>query len=233
MTPLTKQSTLVVFILCIFVIVGTCVGTKFLPPESKEIAAALLGTAGTIFAGWIAWAAVQRQITDSRRPESQARDAVKAELANVLADINYVWEILDHTLPKKIDKEKQNSLRAHAITALPILQHSIHIEDLRQIGASLGVIDKLRYRDVVRQLESILKEINHSSDIDHGEHHENDFWKLMGIRTQFSHFERYLRAFDEDLAKRFDSRTKSKIDHRSQAEMLAPLLKEIKKLAQS
>lgn len=39
-----------------------------------------------------------------------------------------------------------------------------------------------------------------------------------------SHFERYLRTFDAEMAKRFDEFTKSQVDHRDLAEHIDPLI---------
>jgi len=217
----------VLAVLTTFVAGGAWTAKSILGSDSTVIVAALIGASGTIFAGWMAWAAVQRQISNSERNELQAREAVRSEMANLLSDINYVWQILDVAIPNRADKQKLKSLRAHATVALPILKHSIRMKDLEVAGPTLGVLDRLRYRDVVRQCGMILKEIEKDSD----DLEDGQYWRLLGIRTQFSHFDRYLKAFDKEAAARFEDRVKSKIDHRSQAEQLAPLLDEIKNLA--
>lgn len=49
-----------------------------------DFAGALIGAAGTIFAGWLAWAAVQWQASHTERMAAQSRDEAVATIRNEL-----------------------------------------------------------------------------------------------------------------------------------------------------
>lgn len=65
----------------------------------QDLSGGLIGAAGTIFAGWLAWLAVQSQLAHDREIATQiqreAKDVAISELRDILGVLNQMWRALD------------------------------------------------------------------------------------------------------------------------------------------
>ena len=95
--------TLVVLtVLAIAVVGGVCGILRWAPVESRPFVGALVGAAGTIFAAWIAWIAMQQNIASQRqlaeRKEAETLDVVRLRLQGPLGMLNGFWRAIDEAL---------------------------------------------------------------------------------------------------------------------------------------
>jgi hypothetical protein len=92
---------------------------------------------------------------------------------------------------------------------------------MRLLGSDLGPIKRRELIDVLLGMRFVRDQIKVKDD---GDNRVVTHFYLLNLRTMLSHFERYLQAFDPEMARRFDSFTKSVIDHRALAEHIDPLI---------
>src|SRR5438105_5063897 len=64
----------------------------------EGLAGGLIGGAGALFAAWVAWQAVMRQINAEAE---QAYDAVRVELEPVVDMLNLYWRVVDASIENK------------------------------------------------------------------------------------------------------------------------------------
>src|ERR1700722_4097915 len=82
--------------------------------EFRDLAGGLIGAAGTIFAGWLAWSAVRAQIQNKRElmnaNEREVMSALRLEMNEFLTTVNQSWRALDILLDdEKLESKTINS----------------------------------------------------------------------------------------------------------------------------
>jgi len=185
----------------------------------ENLAGGLIGGAGALFAAWLAWQAVMRQIN---APADQAYEALQVELEPVVDILNQYWRVVDASI-------KNRDWRDNGFGLL----QSLHprVGQLRQaITADLANrLDPVRHRQFKKLMES-LSWIEQRMDRTHP--NNEPLW-FENVRTMLSHFNVFLRAFDPVAAKKFRWRKKSRVDHRSMAQHSETSLKISSELGRS
>jgi hypothetical protein len=175
----------------------------------EGLAGGLIGSAGALFAAWIAWHAVMRQINAE---SDQAYEALREEVERVADTLNSYWRIVDASIRNK-------QWRRNGIVLLRTLHppvQDLHREISLNLAKRLDPMRRRHFRDVIRSLNWIAEHVAKSPD-------DDPLW-LENLRTMLSHFNKYLRTFDSAAARRFRWRKKSRLDHRPMAEHLEPLV---------
>lgn len=188
----------------------------------ESLAGGLIAVGGALFAGWLAWTAVQDQIRAdkelSTRREEATYQVIRSELRELLDLIALIWRTVDHTLAHQDDGELHHN-GAHLVrTLFPNRRALSDLDSAVEISKDLDPKRKRLFVDVMIGLRALFNYVEYEPVLD------DRNW-LLTIRIQFSHLERYLRAFDPGNNV-FAARTKVAIDPRSTAEHLVPLVAE-------
>ena len=191
----------------------------------ENLAAGLIATAGALFAGWLAYSAVQEQIRLSRSVDLAALEAVRLQVRELFELLNQAWRAIDSALMPGLGAKRKKSKFVRALVVLGTLPQSTVIDtiDFKQ----LNPIDQFRFGSVLAALRwfyRALEELNKS--IEESEREDIKRIKLATLRTHLSHLEKFLQAFDPSLAAIFKGRTLAKVDHRSMAEHIRPFVDE-------
>ena len=176
----------------------------------------------TIVAGAIAWIAAQRTIEASQtlaeRRERNTCTVIQHELKPGVEMFVRYWRIIQKAL------RSNNTTKANGVALIrSITDHGIsddRLDEMRKLGSNLNLINRRDLLEVLQGLRLVREQLK-AEVTDHNR--ANNCWSLS-LRTMLSHFERHLREFDSEMAKRFDEFTKSQIDHRDLAEHIDPLI---------
>jgi hypothetical protein len=185
----------------------------------EEFAGALIGAAGTIFAGAIAWMAVRRQIENDRQlanaKDQATYEVICLELRPYVDLYVQVWRVLEYAIPGNAERQHNGLalIKAFAIN-IGVEKCATKVEELA------NELDPVRRRNLIevvhmfKMVDQMLKR-----DAEGGE----QYW-LKNLRTMLSHFDRQLSKFDSVAAHMFDPFTKSQLDYRSGAEHIKTLV---------
>jgi hypothetical protein len=175
----------------------------------ESLAGAMIGAAGTVFAGWIAWRAAIRTIEHQRRPSQQALTIILEFLRPILAMMVQVWRIAQH-------KPETDDIRMNGILLIrTIIPNEDAINNLnRNIGQYAAFIDPSRTQAlsaVLRTLEGIV------SRVPYPQAEYSQLW-LYEIQSRLTLLARYVEALDLESAKIFEGLVRTKFDDQLEAE---------------
>ena len=161
----------------------------------EGLAGGLIGGAGALFAAWMAWQAVMRQINAEA---DQAYDAVRVELEPVVDMLNLYWRVVDASI-------KHKEWRSNGDAVL----RSLHPRPGELHGAiTPGLADRLdptRRRQLRKLMDSLLWL---AQRMDREDRRDDPLW-FENLRTLLSHFYVFLRKFDPVAAKKLRRRKKT------------------------
>lgn len=183
-------------------------------------AGALIGAAGTIIAGIIAWRAAQRTIDSDRKLDARREQAVyeviQIELRPFVDLYVLVWRIVVRAMAGDAEVRRNGIGLAKTIAGGLAVDRTA--ADILELAKGLDPLRQRRLFDVIQGWQMLDKFFARPEPYD-------NFW-LLGLQTMLSHFERYLSHFDPEAAHKFDGFAKAPVDHRSTAEHLLPLVVE-------
>ncbi|MGE3145754.1 MAG: hypothetical protein AB7K35_09225 [Pseudorhodoplanes sp.] len=190
----------------------------------ETLAGSLIAFAGALFAGWLAWTAVQHQITAERelavRQENATYDVVRSELREMLDLIALIWRVVDHALT---DQTNEQLLRNGVSLVRALYPGIIALKDLsgaEEVSKQLDPRRQQEFVDVMIGLRALFNHFEYERELE-------DRWWLLTMRIQLSHLNHYLQAFDPMNAQAiFGGRTLVPVDHRGTAAHLAPLVEQ-------
>jgi hypothetical protein len=180
----------------------------------ENLAGGLIGGAGALFAAWLAWQAIMRQINAQA---DQAYEALQVELEPVVDTLNLYWRVVDASIKNSKWRENGSALLRSMHPSPSRLSEAIS-EDLA------NRLDPVRHRQFKKLMES-LSWIAQRMDRTHT---SEPLW-FENVRTMLSHFNVFLREFDPVAAKKFRRRKKSRVDHRSMAQYSETLIKKFER----
>jgi hypothetical protein len=155
----------------------------------EGLAGGLIGAAGALFAAWLAWQAIMRQINAQA---DQAYEALQVELEPVVDMLNQYWRIVDASIKNK--KWGDNGFAV--LQSLHPRPSDLH----RAVNEDLATrLDPVRHRQFKKLMESLLW-IAERMDRTHP---NNDRLWFENVRTMLSHFNAFLCEFDPVAAKKF------------------------------
>jgi hypothetical protein len=174
----------------------------------EDLAGALIGGASALFAAWIAWHAVMRQINVET---DQAYDALRVELGPIIDMLDLYWRVVDSSI-------KNQQWRPNGVALLRAL-HPRPYDLVRSITPALAEgLDPARrrqFRDLTQRLSAL-------AEIMHGRADE-PLW-FENVRTMLTHVHVSLRKFDRAATKKFRWRKKTRVDNRSMTQLQDPLV---------
>lgn len=225
---------------CALVLAGSTIGC-FLRTY-KELAAGLLGAAGAIFAAWIAWLAVQRQIQKEEMLATahsrETFDAIKTVLTDeILPALHTIWKALDLARPTSEDNPKpqvpdQQGLRATIYLMLRELPPPEYVRSLERLSRDIGPLQRLNLSPVLETIRWFYSEAKlNPEDRLRGNHSPSANQTYLAIQSHFlmlrtilSRLVTALTAFDPSMARIFDNRAKTDGEVFSLAEHLDHIL---------
>jgi hypothetical protein len=155
----------------------------------EGLAGGLIGAAGALFAAWLAWQAIMRQINAQA---DQAYESLQVELEPVVDMLNQYWRIVDASIKNK--KWGDNGFAV--LQSLHPRPSDLH----RAVNEDLATrLDPVRHRQFKKLMESLLW-IAERMDRTHP---NNDRLWFENVRTMLSHFNAFLCEFDPVAAKKF------------------------------
>jgi hypothetical protein len=121
----------------------------------ENLAGGLIGAAGTLFAGWLAWTAVQTQMSDAREraqaDRSEVEELLSFDVDNIAEALGAIWKVLD-----AIDDEQTletNETRLLAVkTGLSFVTENSWIETAKSKIEVLGWNRRRLYSGLLNSL---------------------------------------------------------------------------------
>ena len=228
-----KHLLMLLFAIYIFAIILVVVGagSVFITTALKSgVNEAWLGFAGSIVGGLItagagaaAWFAAQRTINAARavaqRREVDTYRVVQSELSPKVEMFVRYWRVIQRASKGRVEIKKTGETLIRSIGEYDVTDS--WLDEMRRLGSDLSPIKRRELIDVLLGMQWVRDKVK----VETGDENTAAHFYLLNLRTMLSHFERYLRAFDPDMARRFDGFTKSKIDHRPLSEHIDPLIK--------
>jgi hypothetical protein len=182
----------------------------------------IIGGLITAGAGAAAWIAAQRTINVTRAVAERREDAtyrvIQHELSPKVEMFVRYWRVIQRASKGGPEIKRNGEVLIRSIFEDGTSEN--WFDEMRRLGSDLGPIKRRELIDVLLGMRLVRDQIKIKND---GENRATHFY-LLNLRTMLSHFDRYLRAFDPEMARRFDSFTKSAIDDRALAEHIDPLI---------
>jgi hypothetical protein len=177
----------------------------------ENLAGGLIGGAGALFAAWLAWQAIMRQISAQA---DQAYEALQVEFEPVIDMLNQYWRVVDASIKNKNWRENGFAV-LQSLHPRPSDLHQAVNED---IATRLDPVRHRQFKKLMESLSWIAQRMDQT-------HPNNDPLWFENVRTMLSHFNAFLREFDPVAAKKFRRRKKSRLDRRSMAQHSETLIK--------
>lgn len=190
----------------------------------KELASGLLGATGAIFAAWIAWLAVQRQIlSEELRATAKEREALAVLRAILTKDylqvLDQIWRAMDLTDEKIGDEEKIKRRESVALQTLNARPLSENLNTLEQLASAIGTDLRIKFNPVLDGLRLLQKQVKTGP--------QDTNWMasyFFQLRFILSRLATCLHEFDPALARIFDNRRKIDPDIPPEAEALKAMI---------
>jgi hypothetical protein len=184
----------------------------------ESLAAGLLAAGGALFAAWIAWVAVQRQIDAgrdlARAGEREAYDVLLDDLGEFLDIINGIWRGIDW-----MEEEKQNLLIkqrriGYARANFYLLPPASRIAQLAELGKGIGPRRErllLPVLNGLRNIDTFRARLDEPAVVgrDKLEWEEE---KLKIMRIHFSYLAHLVMELDSAAAVRFKGRVREAVE---------------------
>lgn len=172
----------------------------------QDLAAGLIGGAGALFAAWLAFDAVQEQISEERerrrRQQAEAKEVAAVCIAPPIHAAAAALAEIDRARKARGQAEAEADQRVDVATKY--VQSALESFTVREIGRDLGLDDRLIYLAIIGTLTTFVNiRTQPSPALNRIQSLQNQRNALMNIHT-------YLRGFDTELAKVYarDSKTK-------------------------
>jgi hypothetical protein len=169
----------------------------------ENLAGGLIGGAGALFAAWLAWQAIMRQISAEA---DQAYEALQVEFEPVIDMLNQYWRVVDASI-KNRDWRESGAALLRALHPSPTRLHQSISTD---IATRLDPVRHRQFRKLMESLSWIADRMDRTNP-------NEPLW-FENLRTMLSHFDVFLRKFDPAAAKKFRWRKRTRVDHRSMAQ---------------
>jgi hypothetical protein len=193
----------------------------------EGLAGGLIAVAGAIFAAWLAWVAVQAQISATeqlaRRREDSSYQVIRSEMSGLIGLLVQVWRVVDRALSESNHEVERNGIaliKAMWPGAKALLEQLAGVET---ISADLDPEQRAEFSEAMAYLKSLFRFVD--EELRNKSARENRA-SLDSLRAYLSHFERALMTFDPVAAAKFDARQKLPIDTRSTGEQLESMIQE-------
>ncbi len=181
----------------------------------EGLAGGLIAASGALYAAWLAWRAIMIQIDADRKlttlTEDSTYEALRAELTPIVDMLLLYWRVVDAATKKRAWRQNGIALLRSLHPTPDNMRYSID----RELAKDLDPIRRRRFVDLMQSLDWLARQFERSDD---------DPLFLENVRTMLSHFDVYWRAFAPTADDIFSERTKSRVDHRSMAAHLEPLV---------
>ncbi len=184
----------------------------------------IIGGLITASAGAAAWFAAQRTINAARavaeRRENATYTVIQRELSPKIEMFVSYWRIIQRASKGGTEIKQNGEVLIRSIGDSGISED--WLEEMRKLGSDLGPGKRRELIDLLLGMQWVRDRVKVATD---RENERAAHFYLLNLRTMLSHVDRYLKAFDPEMARRFDGFTKSNVDHRMLAEHTEPLIK--------
>jgi|CXWL01.1.fsa_nt_gi hypothetical protein len=215
-----------VALIVIFLISAALIGAADTIPH-REFSGPIIGAAGAVFAAWLAWEAVQRQIAATYdvagMPARQVSTAIKEEIAPLIKALNVLWTILDDFIVfEGTNIERLSRSTWMSSTVMYSLPPDTIIDDLDAMGRLLPPDRRRRFDDVLLRLRILYKLMTRVSETRAERAGELDWRKheFDILRIQFTQLKRSLEKYDEGLTQFFTNHVAIPLDESGWDDML-------------
>jgi hypothetical protein len=189
----------------------------------EGLAGGLIAASGALFAAWLAWCAIMKQIEAAEKlatlKEDSTYEAVRVQLDGVIDVLNQYWRVVDASIKTKEWRKNGISL----LRSLYPKPNDLHNKIDRDLAKELDPVRRLQFENLMQSLDWFAQMFERGEDDDH------DPLFLENVRTMLTHISVYLESFDPNGAKKFSQRKKNKVDHRSIAAHLNPLIEKFER----
>jgi hypothetical protein len=164
--------------------------------SQEGLAAGLIGGAGALFAAWLAYDAIQEQLTEERerrlRQQAEAKEAAVMCIAQPIQAAAMALAAVNNALRTTVPHEAiPDQLVELGVTHV---QTALNSFTVRESLRDLGLDDRLAYLSIVGTLSTFVNISTQPSPV------LNRMQRLQGQHHALMNIHTYLRAFDAELA---------------------------------
>jgi hypothetical protein len=174
--------------------------------SQEGLAAGLIGGAGALFAAWLAYDAIQEQLSEERerrlRQQAEAKETAVACIAHPIHAAAAALLAVENALRSSSKSNEDTSDRLVDLS-VTYVETALGSFTVREIFRDLGHDDRLGYLTIVSNLSTFVSTSTKRSPI------LNRAGRLHAQRQALMNIHTYLRAFDAELAEVYarDSQT--------------------------
>jgi hypothetical protein len=184
----------------------------------ENLGGGLIGAAGTIYAGWIAWKAAERTINIERRKEDEAYEVITADLLRIVRIYALVWRAVEYGGGKSRDRQ------ARAVNTIGMLSPALTdfekiIGGVTELSRSISALRQRRLSDLLIVLRYLIRRTTEDCT-------DPQTW-ITGLKPVLSHFEYRCREFNPALSKSLESFHKVPLDQRDDADHLESIVTDL------
>ena len=186
--------------------------------SNENLAGGLIAGAGAMFAAWVVWAAIDRQIGKTRGNSALTADetfeVVKSDTRDIVEHLNELWRTIDFALCAGHEADFSKRVAIVAITA-STWPAAFSIKYLEETSQGLALARRRAFVPLIPQLSYLSDRIGELANLKICDELTRDRIRLM--RISLSRLHRQLMAFDEDLANIFSERQLENVNHQKMA----------------
>lgn len=167
-----------------------------------DLAGGLIGGAGTIFAAWLAWVAIQQQIVAGRWYDTELRQTLVEEISPFIDLLNQMRIAIDYALSsKQVDQESRvTTFRIALAWSYPPDEYFANVE---KFGSGLAPLDKNRFQKLMERIRLFIDRLKSFRDEGQPPHDLNWRKHELGLaKIQLALLKLDLDRFDQNLGKK-------------------------------
>jgi hypothetical protein len=202
----------------VFLILATAVATscflilRLAPVESRSFIGALFGAAGTVFAAWIAWNAMQENIGFQKhlaeRMESEALNVITLKLQGPFGILNGFWRAIDMALD--VNNPHREEWMHFAVTSIALFDPRTDIDTIKELSSDLHPLARAKLALITTEMNDIYRhKLQFDARITEMKEREAWYREYEVFRNQLSNLNVRLAEFGGDSTSMFSGRTKT------------------------
>jgi hypothetical protein len=173
----------------------------------EDIAGGLIGGAGTIFAAWLAWVAIQRQIIASRWYETELRKTLIEEISPFVDLLDRMRVAIDLALEPNQTHEQSRVTTFRTALAWSNPPDD-YFDNLEKLGSGLAPLDKNRFQKLMERIKLFIQRIVSFREDGQPAHDLNWHKYELGLaKIQLTVLKLDLDQFDRELGRKLSTST--------------------------
>jgi hypothetical protein len=209
---LLLEGALILLGLAVFIVISCKLILRWAPDEARPFVGALFGAAGTIFAAWIAWNAMQQNIGFQKqlaeRQEAEALNVITLKLQGPLGILNGFWRAIDMALDA--NNPHREEWMHFAVTSIFLFDPRTDIDTIKELSSDLHPLARGRLVLVTTEMNDIYcHKIQFDARITEMKEREAWYREYEVFRNQLSNLSVRLAEFGAGSASMFSDRIKT------------------------